>query len=44
MWLVFEDGVVVVVPMSGHPRKRAYGAHFRGWGGGDGAKGDVVVG
>ena len=26
-----------VVPMSDHPRKRAYVAHFRGWGG-DGAK------
>ena len=38
MRLVLEDGVVVVVPMSDHPQKRAYVAHFRGCGGGDGAK------
>jgi len=30
LMLVFEDGVVVVVPRSDHSRKRAACAHFRG--------------
>jgi len=29
--LVFEDGVVEVVPRSDHTRKRACSARFRGW-------------